>query len=334
MQQKKIFLSYRRDDRPGYVGRLKDELEKAFGTELVFRDVENISGGSQWKKVIEENLRQSAALVLIIGPRWGEIWEQRRSDPDNYIALELQRAKELKIPIIPVSLNNAHIPEDLDISPVEWLREMQIHDISDVQSRWKYDIQGLINILDQQESISRLTKASSSAEEQKSGNGKKIILAAAGVGGFLLILNFIPDSSIDDYAPPLMPSPVDQSTRSGDQSPDLTGTLRSQNDNTLNKVNQHQDIKPDETSVYTPEPLPTFVSREISPGFGEVRAIIDDPDGYTNVRSRQGSQHRIIDRVAEGEVFFTIPQQAVWWPVRTRSNKMGYMHRSRIRLEE
>lgn len=86
--------------------------------------------------------------------------------------------------------------------------------------------------------------------------------------------------------------------------------------------------------VYTPEPLPTLVPQEISPVIGEVLAVIDDPDGYTNVRSGQGSQYSTIDRVVEGEVFFTIPQQADWWPVRTKGNKMGYMHRSRIRLEE
>lgn len=333
MQQKKIFLSYRRDDRPGYVARLKDELEKAFGPENVFRDVESISGGSQWKNVIEENLRRSAALILIIGPRWGEIWEQRRSDPENYVALELQRAKEFKIPIIPVSLNNAHIPEDIDISPVEWLREMQIHDISDVQSRWKYDIQGLINILDQQESISRLVKESSSAEGEKSGYGKRIILAAGGVGGLLLILNFIPDSSIDEAQPLLLPS-VEQRARSDDQPPELTDALRSQKGNTLNDIEQQQEIELGETSFSTQESLPTFSPQENSPDSGEVRAVIDDPDGYTNVRSGQGSQYRTIDRVIEGEVFFTIPQQTGWWPVRTKGNKMGYIHRSRIKLKE
>lgn len=69
------------------------------------------------------------------------------------------------------------------------------------------------------------------------------------------------------------------------------------------------------------------------PASGEVRAVIDDPDGYTNVRSGQGAEDEIIARVAAGELFYTIPQQGPWWPVRTENNVLGYMHRSRIQVQ-
>jgi uncharacterized protein YgiM (DUF1202 family) len=39
----------------------------------------------------------------------------------------------------------------------------------------------------------------------------------------------------------------------------------------------------------------------------EVRAVINDPDGYTNVRSGQGASYGIIARINEGEVFYAIP---------------------------
>ncbi|NET38703.1 MAG: SH3 domain-containing protein [Cyanothece sp. SIO1E1] len=70
-----------------------------------------------------------------------------------------------------------------------------------------------------------------------------------------------------------------------------------------------------------------------SSAFREVQAIIDDPDGYTNVRSGPGTQHEIIARVFEGEVFYTAPQPDDWWPVRTKDNKLGYMHISRIEVQ-
>ena len=61
---------------------------------------------------------------------------------------------------------------------------------------------------------------------------------------------------------------------------------------------------------------------------------IDDPDGYTNIRSGQGTQYSIVARINEGEVFYTIPKQSSdWWPVRTEDNRYGYMHRSRIKLQ-
>lgn len=147
MKKNKIFLSYRRDDIPGYVGRLEDELERAFGEEGIFRDVEDIAGGRSWKQVIDQNLKASAAFILVIGPRWGGIWEARKDDPVNYVALELEQAKAAGATIIPVSIGGAKLPRDLDLGAVSWLREKQVYDISDKQGRWNSDVKGLIRLL-------------------------------------------------------------------------------------------------------------------------------------------------------------------------------------------
>ena len=66
----------------------------------------------------------------------------------------------------------------------------------------------------------------------------------------------------------------------------------------------------------------------------EVQAVINDPDGYTKVRSGQGTQHNVIAKVFANEVFYTTPQQSDWWRVRTKDNKCGYIHRSRIRVQK
>jgi uncharacterized protein YgiM (DUF1202 family) len=88
----------------------------------------------------------------------------------------------------------------------------------------------------------------------------------------------------------------------------------------------------------TPEPTPTPTSSPVASDFSsrsdEVQAVIEDPDGYTNVRSGQGTQFSIIARIDEGEVFYTIPQQGDWWPVRTKNEKYGYIHRSRIKVQD
>jgi|GEM_PF-1252796 len=78
------------------------------------------------------------------------------------------------------------------------------------------------------------------------------------------------------------------------------------------------------------------------PGQGHVlhpsasRAVIDDPDGYTNVRSGPGTQFDIIAEVRQGEIFRVTPRgHAEWWHVLTPDGRaMGFMHRSRIRLLE
>lgn len=62
------------------------------------------------------------------------------------------------------------------------------------------------------------------------------------------------------------------------------------------------------------------------------RAVINDPDGYTNVRSGPSTTDPVVARIKDGEVFQTDPKQGAWWRVRTDAGTVGYVHQSRIRL--
>jgi hypothetical protein len=62
-------------------------------------------------------------------------------------------------------------------------------------------------------------------------------------------------------------------------------------------------------------------------------AVIDDPDGYTNVRSGMSTNANIIERLYEGENFEVYPtSDNSWWLVYTKSKVRGYVHKSRIRI--
>ena len=61
-------------------------------------------------------------------------------------------------------------------------------------------------------------------------------------------------------------------------------------------------------------------------------AVIDDPDGYTNVRSGPSANFPIVARIDQGEVFTTYTQPGDWWQVRTADSRVGFMARSRIRI--
>lgn len=63
-----------------------------------------------------------------------------------------------------------------------------------------------------------------------------------------------------------------------------------------------------------------------------VEAIIDDPDGYTNVRAQANGKSEITGRVDSGTTFQTHPQNSDWWKVRIAVNGTGFIHRSRIVL--
>ena len=87
------------------------------------------------------------------------------------------------------------------------------------------------------------------------------------------------------------------------------------------------------TSNPTPPPSPTQAPQPTTALFTKA-AMINDPDGYTNVRSGPAATFPVIDRVNAGEIFTTYPQTAQWWQVRTADSRVGYMERSRIRLVE
>jgi len=82
--------------------------------------------------------------------------------------------------------------------------------------------------------------------------------------------------------------------------------------------------KPDET-----------VPREYL-GFAEVnafRGVIDDPDGYVNLRKEKGTDAPVIAKVKAGEPFsFERKGDDQWCKVKLSSGKTGWMHASRIRL--
>jgi hypothetical protein len=63
-----IFISYRRDDAPDVVGRLHDRIVARFGPESVFRDVDSIAMGADFREHLRRALDQCSTLIAVIGP--------------------------------------------------------------------------------------------------------------------------------------------------------------------------------------------------------------------------------------------------------------------------
>ena len=80
-------------------------------------------------------------------------------------------------------------------------------------------------------------------------------------------------------------------------------------------------VASDETGA-APAPVEAFV----------VAAVINDPEGFTNVRAEKSSQSAIVGKVLEGEKFLTYQQSGAWWRVRKSDGTTGFMFRKLIRL--
>jgi hypothetical protein len=64
-----------------------------------------------------------------------------------------------------------------------------------------------------------------------------------------------------------------------------------------------------------------------------LRGVIDDPDGYVNVRAEKGTDSRVVAKVKTGEPFaFSYKPGDEWARVTLPSGLSGWMHHSRIRL--
>jgi TIR domain len=63
-----LFISYRRHDSAGYSGRVHDRLQREFGHNLLFMDVDSIPLGTNFIKVLGEEIAKCDALLAVIGP--------------------------------------------------------------------------------------------------------------------------------------------------------------------------------------------------------------------------------------------------------------------------
>lgn len=69
-----------------------------------------------------------------------------------------------------------------------------------------------------------------------------------------------------------------------------------------------------------------------NPDYLRMLGVINDPDGYTNLREGMGSDFKIVKKVLKNEVFYYTPNiKSNWWYVTSLEDcSIGYIHKSRI----
>lgn len=111
----KVFISYRRDDSAGHAGRVHDRLAHEFGPDLLFMDVDSIPLGSDFIKVLRDEVAKCDALLAVIGHHWLDARDaggERRLDSEtDFVRVEIATALQRDIPVIPILLDGAKIPQ-------------------------------------------------------------------------------------------------------------------------------------------------------------------------------------------------------------------------------
>jgi len=92
----KIFISYRRDESDAESGRIDDRLWPTYGRENVFKDVDTIPLGVDFRRVLTDAVAQCDVMLVVIGRQWLSITDaQRRRRIDSssdFVRIEVEAA--------------------------------------------------------------------------------------------------------------------------------------------------------------------------------------------------------------------------------------------------
>ena len=110
-----IFISYRRSDSADIAGRIYDRLVDEFGRAPIFKDVDSIPLGTDFKQQLDQKVSETQVLLAIIGDRWLDAADadgrRRLDDPHDYVRTEIELALERGIQVIPLLVRGAQMPD-------------------------------------------------------------------------------------------------------------------------------------------------------------------------------------------------------------------------------
>ena len=180
-----IFVSYRREDSSDVTGRIFDYLKTAFGEKHLFKDVDSIQLGTDFRDAIKQGVNRCHVLLAIIGDEWlqatGKAGARRLDDPDDFVRLEITSALDRDIPVIPVLVEGATIPGQVDLpTPLQRLafrNAIQVRPDPD----FHHDMERLCDALSQ--FVERQDKTKPELHRRP-----LILLAAAGVLALVILL--------------------------------------------------------------------------------------------------------------------------------------------------
>jgi hypothetical protein len=115
----KLFISYRREDSPADSGRIYERLWPKYGRENVFKDVDSIPLGADFRRILSEAVAKCDVMLVVIGRQWvrftDERGQRRLDNPADFVRIEVEAALACSIPVIPVLVQNAGTPQERDL---------------------------------------------------------------------------------------------------------------------------------------------------------------------------------------------------------------------------
>jgi len=126
----KIFISYRRADTQYVTDSIYEHMCRHFGQENVFLDVGSIPFGVDYRQYLRDQIAAHDVILVIIGPDWGRIMEERTEETNDFVRIEIENALRMEKLVIPVLVMEARMPNFArlppSISDLQWLNSANV----------------------------------------------------------------------------------------------------------------------------------------------------------------------------------------------------------------
>ena len=113
-----IFVSYRRQDSADVTGRIYDRLVQRFDKAQVFKDVDSIPLGVDFREHLGGVVGKCDVLLAVIGDGWlaaDSTGRRRVDDSKDFVRIEIEAALQRNIPVIPLLVRGASVPTENDL---------------------------------------------------------------------------------------------------------------------------------------------------------------------------------------------------------------------------
>jgi tetratricopeptide (TPR) repeat protein len=130
----KLFINYRREDTDDLAGRLYDRLSSEFGSDNIFKDVDSIRPGQNWKSALEQSVAGCDVVLALIGRNWQTCTDDegrlRLQNEQDFVRYELESARRNNKHVMPILVKGAHIPTAQALpESIRWLPDIHCAEV-------------------------------------------------------------------------------------------------------------------------------------------------------------------------------------------------------------
>lgn len=104
-----IFICYGRAETGDVTGRIYDRLIDWWGRDCVFKDVDDLSLGADFRSQLASWVAKASIVLVVIGRGWSDA-RRAQSFEEDFVRMEIEVALEHGVLLVPVLVQNAPMP--------------------------------------------------------------------------------------------------------------------------------------------------------------------------------------------------------------------------------